>query len=51
MLAWVLAENPFRAFRESLGGKYVSEMEIVTGGVVLIEVANGCKNLNDLLEK
>ena len=51
ILVWVLAENPFRAFYESLGGKYVSEKEIVIGNLPLIEVAYGWKNLDILLEE
>lgn len=51
MLVWVLAENPFRAFYEALGGKYVSEKEIVIGGATLIEVAYGWEDLNRLLHK
>ncbi len=46
MKVWVLAENPFRAFYEALGGKYVSEKEIVIGGAPLIEVAYGWNELN-----
>ena len=51
MLVWVLAENPFKAFYESLGGEYVSEKQTEIGGVSLIEVAYGWKNLEILLEK
>lgn len=51
MLVWVLAENPFRAFYEALGGKYVSEKVIVIGGATLIEVSYGWKDLNCLLNK
>lgn len=49
MKVWVLAENPFRAFYEALGGKYVSEKEIVIGGASLLEVAYGWNKLNALL--
>ncbi len=49
MKVWVLADNPFRAFYEALGGKYVSEKEIVIGGAPLIEVAYGWNELNVLL--
>jgi len=51
MLVWVLAENPFRAFYESLGGKYVSEKQTEIGGASLVEVAYGWKNLEILLER
>jgi GNAT superfamily N-acetyltransferase len=50
MIVWVFAENPFRAFYESLGGKYVSEKQIVIGDASLVEVAYGWKNLEILLE-
>jgi ribosomal protein S18 acetylase RimI-like enzyme len=51
MLLWVLAENPFRAFYESLGGERVSEKEVVIGDMSLIEVAYGWKSLDPLLER
>lgn len=51
MLLWVLAENPFRAFYESLGGKYVSEKEIIIGDLPLIEVVYGWRSLDMLFEK
>ena len=51
MLVWVLKENPFRAFYESLDGKYISEKEIEIGNAALVEVAYGWKNLEILLER
>ncbi|MDQ3712080.1 MAG: GNAT family N-acetyltransferase [Acidobacteriota bacterium] len=50
MIVWVFTENPFRAFYESLGGKYVSEKQTEIGGASLVEVAYGWKNLEILLE-
>ena len=49
MLVWVLAENPFRAFYESLDGEYISEKQTEIGGASLVEVAYGWKNLENLL--
>lgn len=51
MLVWVLADNPSCAFYESLGGKLVSEKEIIIGGATLIEVAYGWLNLQDLVDQ
>ena len=51
MSVWVLAENPFRAFYESLGGEYVSEKQIEIGGSPLVEIAYGWKTLDILLER
>ncbi len=49
MLVWVLAENPSRRFYEVLGGKQLCEQEITIGGVTLVEVAYGWKNLHRLV--
>jgi ribosomal protein S18 acetylase RimI-like enzyme len=51
MIVWVLAENPSRAFYESLGGKYVTEKVLSIGGAPLLEVAYGWDELNSLLKK
>ncbi|MDQ3710854.1 MAG: GNAT family N-acetyltransferase [Acidobacteriota bacterium] len=51
MLVWVLADNPFRAFYERLGGEVVSEKQIEIGGASLIAVSYGWKNLDVLLER
>jgi len=49
MLIWVLANNPYRSFYDSLGGKIVDrkEHEILK----LPVVAYGYDNLNDLIKK
>ncbi len=47
----VLAENPFRAFYESLGGEHFSETQVEIGGASLVEVVYGWKNLKTLLDE
>ena len=49
MLVWVLAENPYRRFYESLGGKAVREKTQEIGGKLLSEVGYGWEELNGLL--
>ena len=49
MLVWVLAENPSRAFYQSLGGQYVREKPITIGDVTLTEVAYGWRDLQSLM--
>jgi len=51
MVVWVFAGNPFRAFYESLGGKYISEQQTEIGGASLVEVAYGWKSLENPLER
>ena len=51
IMLWVLAENSFRAFYESLGGERVYEKKIFIGEVPLTEVAYGWKNLEILSER
>lgn len=51
MLVWVLADNPFTAFYESLGGECVSEKQMEIGGASLRAVSYGWKNLDVLLGK
>lgn len=51
MLVWVLADNPFKAFYESLGGERVSEKQMEIGGASLPAVSYGWKNLDVLLER
>lgn len=50
MLVWVLATNPARKFYERLGGGKVAEKETPMGGVPMVEVAYGWKNLRELVE-
>jgi GNAT superfamily N-acetyltransferase len=49
MLVWVLAQNPSRAFYESLGGQFLRDKAITIGGVTLTEVAYGWRDLNSLI--
>ncbi|MBM4257936.1 MAG: GNAT family N-acetyltransferase [Deltaproteobacteria bacterium] len=48
MLVWVLADNPARAFYETLGGQYVTEQEIMIGNAQLKEVAYGWRDIHGL---
>jgi GNAT superfamily N-acetyltransferase len=48
MLVWVLADNPFRAFYEALGGKPAGERRIVLGGAELTEVSYGWRDITGL---
>ncbi|TWU12883.1 Acetyltransferase (GNAT) family protein [Symmachiella macrocystis] len=41
LIVWVLRDNPYRAFYETLSGKQVDEKEIHIAGQGLIEVAYG----------
>ncbi|HEY96210.1 MAG TPA: GNAT family N-acetyltransferase [Dehalococcoidia bacterium] len=50
LLVWVLEDNPYRNFYESLGGILIDEKEIETGGRKLTEVAYGWQNL-DIFEE
>lgn len=49
MLVWVLAENPFRRFYESLGGEKVRTRDIDIGGKTLKELGYGWKSLDSLI--
>ncbi|MFS8640077.1 MAG: GNAT family N-acetyltransferase [Symbiobacteriaceae bacterium] len=48
MLVWVLAENPFRAFYEALGGHRVRSRSIEIGGKTLEEWAYGWDDIRSL---
>ncbi len=48
MLVWVLKENPYRRFYESLGGQFVGEKPVKMGQHELIEVSYGWENLREL---
>jgi len=50
MLVWVLAENPFRRFYESLGGQQVRTRDITIGGKTLTEWGYGWKTLAPLID-
>lgn len=51
MLVWVLAENSFKAFYESLGGERVSEKQIEIGGASLSAISYGWRKLDKLVEQ
>jgi ribosomal protein S18 acetylase RimI-like enzyme len=46
MLVWVLAENPWRRFYETLGGEQIREKEIGIGGKALREIAYGWSDID-----
>lgn len=45
MLIWVLRENPSRLFYETMGGVPVDEKTITIGGVDMVDVAYGWREL------
>ncbi|MEX1248883.1 MAG: GNAT family N-acetyltransferase [Anaerolineales bacterium] len=45
ILLWVLIDNPSRGFYVRMGGEEISQKEIEIGGVNLVEVAYGWKQL------
>lgn len=52
LFAWVLRENiPARRFYESLGGVVVAEQTEHWGGAMLVEVAYGYDDLDDMVER
>jgi GNAT superfamily N-acetyltransferase len=48
MLVWVIAENPYRRFYESLGGRLVREKTKEIGGKMIAEVGYGWEELDRL---
>jgi len=46
MAVWVLARNPSRRFYEGLGGKLITEQQIVRGGESYVEIAYGWSDLS-----
>lgn len=48
LLIWVIAENPYRKFYESLGGEVVQEKTKEIGGKMISEVAYGWKKIHNL---
>lgn len=48
MLVWVLADNPWSAFYEVIGGEHVQTREITIGGKKLTEFGYGWTDLNSL---
>ena len=50
MLVWVIAENPYRRFYESLGGKPVREKDQEIGGKTITETGYGWEEIGQLLQ-
>ena len=48
MLVWVIADNPYRRFYESLGGKQVREKNEEIGGRMISEAGYGWEKLQEL---
>ena len=48
MLIWVIAENPYRRFYESLGGKLVRKKTKEIGGMMISEVSYGWEEIHKL---
>jgi GNAT superfamily N-acetyltransferase len=46
MLVWVLKDNPTRKFYEHFGGDYLREKPIEIGGVLVMEVSYGWRDLS-----
>jgi GNAT superfamily N-acetyltransferase len=49
MLVWVLKDNLFRAFYETLGGEQIGEQDISIGNQTLREVAYGWPDIHPLV--
>ena len=49
LLLWALADNPARKFYERLGGQPVYEKAVTIGGVPLVEVAYGWRDVRTFL--
>jgi len=50
MLVWVLKNNPYRTFYETLGGQQVGEKSTKLGQEDLIEISYGWENLRKLYD-
>jgi ribosomal protein S18 acetylase RimI-like enzyme len=48
MLVWVMAENPYRKFNESLGGKPAREKTVEVGGKTITDVGYGWEAIDRL---
>ena len=48
LIVWVIAENPYRRFYESLGGKLVREKTMEIGGKPILEAGYGWDELDSL---
>lgn len=51
MLIWVVAENPYRRFYESLGGTFVREKHQEIGGKIITEAGYGWKDIHLLFQE
>jgi ribosomal protein S18 acetylase RimI-like enzyme len=51
LLIWVLAENPYRKFYESLGGRLVREKSVEVGGETILDVGYGWEQIHKLAMK
>jgi ribosomal protein S18 acetylase RimI-like enzyme len=51
MLVWVLADNPYKRFYESIGGTIVGMSEISLGGEKLKESGYGWRDLDSLVSR
>ncbi|MDQ2945079.1 MAG: GNAT family N-acetyltransferase [Acidobacteriota bacterium] len=51
MIVWVLGDNPFRGFYESLNGKIIAERTIYIGEEPLLDVAYGWPDLELFSQK
>jgi ribosomal protein S18 acetylase RimI-like enzyme len=49
LLIWVMAENPYRAFYESLGGSLVREKSVQVGGKMILDVGYGWEEIHRLM--
>lgn len=51
MLVWVIAENPYRRFYESLGGEFVREKTQEIGEKTITEAGYGWEDIHRLLQE
>ena len=51
LLIWVMAENPYRKFYESLGGRLVREKSVQVGGETILDVGFGWEDIHNLVMK
>ena len=49
MLTWVLADNRYKRFYESIGGTQVRTRELAVGGKTLLELGYGWRDLDALI--
>jgi ribosomal protein S18 acetylase RimI-like enzyme len=51
MLVWVLAENPYKRFYDSIGGTCIGTNEFTLGGAQLEEIGYGWAQLDSLISR